>query len=167
MPVPPEDFRGALASWASGVTVVTTARDGLVYGVTVSSFASLSLDPPLITVSLANTNYLPSLVEASGHFGVSILAGDQQRISEYFSSPGRRPQPAFPEGLLARSWRTGSPLIEGAAAQVDCELEQTVPGGDHTIVIGRVVAARSDPAKPPLLYFRRGYRSLKEDGDGG
>jgi len=165
--VSPDDFRGALGSWASGVTVVTTELHGLMYGITVSSFASLSLDPPLITVSLANDNRLPSMIEQSGHFAVSILADDQREISLHFAQPGRVPATAFGHPVPTRRWTTGSPLIEGAVAQVDCELEQSVPGGDHTIMIGRVTGAHSDPGKLPLVYFRRDYRSLGEVNNGG
>ncbi|WP_322797127.1 flavin reductase family protein [Tepidiforma sp.] len=157
-----EDFKGALGSWASGVTVVTTELDGLVYGITVSSFSSLSVDPLLVLVSLADTNQLPRLIERSGRFAISILASDQAPVSQYFAISGREPAPAFDPSIDVERWVTGAPLIKGALAQLDCELHAALPGGDHTITIGRVVAARSNPEKQPLIYFRRGYRSLAE-----
>lgn len=165
--VSPEDFKGALGSWASGVTVVTTRLDGLVYGITVSSFASLSVDPLLITVSLADTNHLPGMIKKSKQFAVSILAADQQDISAYFAKSGRDPHKAFEPPVKASPWHTGSPIIEGAIAHLDCELEQAVQGGDHTIAIGRVIGAAFDPAKQPLVYFRRAYRSVSEVQHGG
>ncbi len=165
--VSPEDFKGALGSWASGVTVVTTALDGLVYGITVSSFSSLSLDPLLVMVALADSNHLPGMIKRSGQFAVSILAADQQDVSAYFATSGRDPQPAFDFPVEARPWHTGSPIIEGAIAHLDCELEQAIQGGDHTIVIGRVVGAAFDRERQPLVYFRRAYRSVTEVPHGG
>ena len=140
--VTPEDFKGALGSWASGVTIVTTKLDGLVYGITVSSFSSLSMEPRLILVSLQDSNHLPHMIRKSKHFGVSILAAGQE----------------------TEAMRTGSPLISGAIAQIDCELEEAIPGGDHTIAIGRVVGATFDATRLPLVYFRRAYRALNMDG---
>jgi len=161
--VSPEDFKGALGSWASGVTVVTTKLDDLVYGITVSSFSSLSMDPRLILVSLADSNHLPHMVKKSRKFGVSILAEGQEAVSAYFSTSGRNPTPSFDEGIDTVVMETGSPLIRGALAQIDCELEEAFPGGDHTIAVGRVLSATFDPDRLPLMYFRRAYRSLKMD----
>lgn len=165
--VSPDDFKGALGSWASGVTVVTTELDGLVYGITVSSFSSLSIDPLLILVSLADSNHLPGMIKKSQKFAVSILASDQQDISAYFAKSGRDPQPAFETPVQMRPWFTGSPVIEGAIAHLDCELDQAIQGGDHTIALGRVVGADFDATKQPLVYFRRAYRSVSEVQDGG
>lgn len=162
--VTPEDFKGALGSWASGVTIVTTKLDGLVYGITVSSFSSLSMEPRLILVSLQDSNHLPHMIRKSKHFGVSILAAGQEGVSAYFSTSGRDPAPAFDGEFATEAMRTGSPLISGAIAQIDCELEETVPGGDHTIAIGRVVGATFDATRLPLVYFRRAYRALNMDG---
>ncbi len=158
----PDDFRGVLASWASGVAVVATRHDGLVYGITVSSFASLSLDPLLVLVCLRNTNRLARMIRDAGRFAISILADEQADVARWFSESGREPIPAFPQfGTIDTP--TGSPIIDGAIAHLDCELEREVPGGDHSIVVGRVVGAASDPARRPLLYFRRAYRTLKLD----
>jgi flavin reductase (DIM6/NTAB) family NADH-FMN oxidoreductase RutF len=155
-----DDFKGALGSWASGVTVVTTELDGLVYGITVSSFSSLSVDPVLVLVSLADSNQLPGMIRRSKRFAVSILAAGQEHVSQYFATSGREPAPAFAPEIPTEQWLTGCPLITGAIAQLDCELHEALPGGDHTIVIGRVVGARYDPERAPLVYFRRAYRSL-------
>lgn len=157
-----DDFKGALGSWASGVTVVTTELDGLVYGITVSSFSSLSVDPVLVLVSLADTNHLPRMIRQSGRFAISILAEGQEDVSKYFATSGRDPAPAFDPSIPTEQWVTGCPLIPGAIAQLDCELHEALPGGDHTIIVGRVVGARFDPDRAPLIYFRRAYRSLAE-----
>ncbi len=157
-----DDFKGALGSWASGVTVVTTELAGQVYGITVSSFSSLSVDPVLILVSLADSNQLPGMIRESGRFAVSILAADQEDVSRYFATSGRAPAPAFDPSIPVEAWVTGAPLIAGAIAQLDCSLHEAVPGGDHTIVIGKVLGARYDPGRAPLIYFRRAYRKLAE-----
>ena len=100
-----DDFKTALAAWASGVSVVTTNADGMLYGLTVSSFTSLSLDPPLVLVCLNKENRLPEMIEASGGFAVSILHRGQQEASNYFASRGRQPTEGFTdvEGLWTSS----------------------------------------------------------------
>lgn len=160
--VHPDEFKAALASWAAGVTVVTTRHQGLVYGITVSSFSSVSLDPRLVSVCLADSNRLPRMIEESKHFAVSILAEEQQDVSGYFATPKREPVPRFEE-IGTIEWHTGSPIIDGAIAHLDCELYQAVPAGDHTIMIGRVLGAAASPEKTPLLYYRRNYRTLKPE----
>jgi len=158
----PDEFRGALASWASGVTVVATRLDELLYGITVSSFASLSLDPLLVLVCLDNTNRLARMIQNSGRFAVSVLAEGQAEIARWFAVSGREPVPAFDQfGTIEMS--TGSPIIAGAVAHLDCELERIVAGGDHSIVVGRVLGAASDPLRQPLVYFRRAYRTPRLD----
>ncbi len=162
MAVSADDFKGALGSWAAGVTVVTTKLDGLVYGITVSSFSSLSMDPLLVLVCLADSNRLPKMIEESRHFGVSILAQGQDAISGWFAKSGREPVKRF-DDFATETMETGSPLIAGALAHVDCEVDRLIPGGDHTIAIGRVVGADSHPGRKPLIYYRRGYRDLVLD----
>lgn len=159
--VSPDDFKGALGSWAAGVTIVTTKDSGQVYGLTVSSFASLSVDPLLILVCIQNSNRLAEMAQSSQHFGVSILAQGQDEISTFFAKSGRDPVPSY-DHIETAEWHTGSPLISGAIAQLDCKLHEAVPGGDHTILIGKVVGATSDPSKEPLIYYRRGYRKLTD-----
>lgn len=157
--VHPDDFKGALGSWASGVTIVTTKNEGLVYGITVSSFSSLSIDPLLIVVCLASSNRLPLMIERSGHFAVSILAQGQDNVASYFATSKREPVPEF-EDVGTIEVHTGSPIISGAIAHLDCEVHELLPGGDHVIAVGKVVGAASDPSLEPLLYYKRAYRSL-------
>ncbi|GAB4328700.1 MAG: flavin reductase family protein [Dehalococcoidia bacterium] len=161
-PVNPDDFKGALGSWAAGVTVVTTRHNGLVYGITASSFSSLSLDPLLVLVCIARSNHLADLVPQSGRYAVTVLAEGQDEISNWFAISGRDPVPAYDE-FDTFELETGSPLIRGGIAHLDCELEDALPGGDHIIAVGRVVAASFDPGARPLVYFRRGYRRLLLD----
>jgi len=154
-----DDFKGALGSWAAGVTVVTTRHDKLVYGLTVSSFSSLSLEPRLIMVCFANANHIVHMVKESNAFAVSILSEDQAEIANWFSRSGREPVETYAE-FTTIEWHTGSPIIAGAVAHLDCELESLVVRGDHTIAIGAVVGASFDATLKPLMYYRRGYRKL-------
>ncbi len=153
------DFRQALSSWASGVSVVTTANAGMLYGLTVSSFSSLSLDPPLVLVCLSNTNRMATMVQESGAFAVSILARGQEDASRYFARTGRMPTPDFVE--IDGEWTaSGQPVVKGALAWLVCRLTHTMGQGDHVIAIGQVLEAFSRPDGEPLLYWRRGYRLL-------
>lgn len=160
--VNPDDFKGALGSWAAGVTIVTTRHDGLVYGITASSFSSLSIDPLLVLVCIARSNHLAELVPQSGRYAVTVLAEGQDDISNWFAISGRDPVPAY-EAFDTFEMATGAPLIRGGIAHLDCELADALPGGDHIIAVGRVVAASFDPEKRPLVYFRRAYRKLLLD----
>lgn len=154
-------FRSVLSQWASGVSVVTSNDDGMLYGLTVSSFSSLSLDPPLVLVCLANSNRILSMIETSRGFAVSILASDQVAASNYFARPGRLPTPDFTE--IEGEWTaSGQPVIAGALAWMTCDLEVLLPQGDHTIVIGRVGETRVAEDKTPLLYWARSYRTIGE-----
>ena len=157
--VDPQAFKDALASWASGVTVLTTEHEGQVYGITASSFSTLSMDPLLVLVCIQNGNHLERMVPASGKFAVSVLASDQDAISNHFAISGRDPGPEL-DGFETFTDQTGSPILTGAIAHLDCELESVLPGGDHVIAVGRVVGAASDAGREPLLYFRRNYHGL-------
>jgi len=158
-PVDPETFKDALASWASGVTILTSEHEGQVYGITASSFSTLSMDPLLVLVCIQNGNHLERMVPASGKFAVSVLASDQDDVSNHFAISGRDPGPEL-DGFETFTDQTGSPILTNAIAHLDCELESVLPGGDHVIAVGRVVGAASDANRQPLLYFRRGYHGL-------
>ena len=158
----PDDFKGALGSWAAGVTVVSTILDGRVYGITVSSFSSLSIEPLLVLVSIQGSNTLAAMIPKSKVFAISVLADDQEAISNAFSKSGREPAATLGADVPTLDWHTGSPIVAGAIAHLDCRLETAIPGGDHTIMIGRVIGASFDAAKQPLIYFRRRYRNLTE-----
>jgi len=156
-----EQFKKALSCWASGVSVVATRDEGLIYGLTVSSFSSLSLHPPLVICCLNNANRMPDMIRSAGGFSVSILASHQVETSNYFASRGREPAPSFTdvrEGLAA----SGRPYVLGAAAWLDCTLHNAVVEGDHTIAIGRVLEIGAEPELDPLLYYQRAYRSVRD-----
>ena len=157
-----DQFKSALASWASGVSVVSAVEDGLSYGLTVSSFSSVSLTPPLIMVCIGNQNRLVGMVERTGKFAVSILARDQEQASNACATPRREPADALFDGPVMTT-PGGLPCVADAAGWVDCSLHDMVVQGDHTLLIGRGEAASGDDSRAPLLYFRRKYRGV-DDG---
>lgn len=153
-------FRDAMGSFATGVCVLgAKRRDGACVGMTVNSFTSVSLDPPLVLVCLGAQSPRSRAIIDPGRFAISVLADDQREMSNHFAQPG--------EGLAPETgWRAGlngAPVIDGAAAAVECDVETTHVSGDHMIVIGRVTHIETDPGREPLLYFRGGYRLL--DGE--
>jgi flavin reductase (DIM6/NTAB) family NADH-FMN oxidoreductase RutF len=149
-------FKNAMSHFASGVTVVTTEHEGKPFGMTVASFASLSLHPPLVLVCIEKTVKTHEAIAAAGKFGVSILSSSQQDISSQFAS---RAEDKF-SGIEIRRGVLGIPLIGGALTTVECSVENRLPGGDHTIFIGRVVDVQTIEGAP-LIYFRSGYREMR------
>ena len=152
-------FRQVLGNWGSGVTIVATpGRDGKPYGLTVSAFSSVSLDPPLILVCLDNRISGLQSFRDSGKFGVSILSEDQTELSTLFAKKdSQRPAELYFTG------RTGVPLINGALATLECKIQAIYAGGDHQILVGEVDSGALGTAKDgkgPLLYFRGKYAKL-------
>lgn len=157
MTITPEELRKAMRNWATGITIVTAAHEGTQHGMTVSSFTSLSLEPPLISVSLYQTSRTHGLVSASGHFGVTILADDQEEISNRFA--GRIPDTDDRlAGLDLETLVSGAPLITGGLTFFDCRVSQSIPVGTNTLFIGEVLGARSIDEGDPLIYFDQKYQ---------
>ena len=155
-------FKQACAMFPTGVTVVTTDRDGLVYGITANAFSSVSLQPPQVLVCVARQSKLHDMVMRSRKFAVSILSAEQAALSDYFARPGREPAPSFVEaGAVCEVHDTGAPVLEGCSAYFDCALAQAYDGGDHSIFVGDVLASGADAERRPLLYFGRGYRRFE------
>jgi flavin reductase (DIM6/NTAB) family NADH-FMN oxidoreductase RutF len=154
-----DKFRQVMGNFATGITVVTTyGPDGKPYGLTVNSFASVSLNPLLVVVCLDNRlTGLPSFKD-SKRFGVSILSEAQEELSRLFAKKdSERPSTIFFEGSH------GLPLLRHSLGCLECETVATYPGGDHTIFMGHVLAAEIMEAKSginPLLYFRGRYQRL-------
>jgi flavin reductase (DIM6/NTAB) family NADH-FMN oxidoreductase RutF len=155
MPVDDAQFKMAMSHFASGVTIVTTEHDGKAYGLTVASFASLSLHPPLVLVCIENSVKSRDALSASKKFGVSILGSEQSDVSNRFAS---KVDDKF-AGTATRRGELGLPLIDGALCSIECTLREELPGGDHTIFVGEVVDVRAREGAP-LVYFRSGYRQL-------
>ena len=156
MPIDDAGFRAAMAHFASGVTVVTTEHEGRAYGMTVASFASLSLHPPLVLVCIEKLVKTHDAIAAAGKFGVSILASGQADVSSRFAT---RSEDKF-AGLETDRGSLGVPLIRGAITTLECTLRQQLPGGDHSIFVGEVVHARTSEGAP-LLYFASGYHEMR------
>jgi flavin reductase (DIM6/NTAB) family NADH-FMN oxidoreductase RutF len=157
-PVPLDDalFKLAMSHFASGVTVVTTVDAGIPHGLTVASFASLSLHPPLVVICIETATKSHDAIANAGKFGVSILGADQAAISGRFAS--KEIDDRF-EGVAVRTGVLGVPLIENAICTIECRVYERLPGGDHTIFAGEVVAAHTREGAP-LVYFRSGYQHL-------
>ena len=159
MPASGEVFKQVLSRWASGVSVVTTNDDGQLYGLTVSSFSSVSLDPPLVMVCLNRGNRIVEMIERSGRFAVSILGRDQEAASNYFARPRREPTTDFTE--IDGEWvALELPIVKGAFAWAACSVHQLIMQGDHCIAIGQVEDGGTRGEGEPLLYFDRAYRSV-------
>ncbi len=148
-------FRQVMGHFASGVTVVTTAYEGRLTGLTVSSFTSLSLRPMLVLICINRQASSHNAIAAAGQFAVNILAEGQEYLSRRFAS-------SEPEKFTAETYELsprGLPLLKGCIAYIECQLHSSFPGGDHTIFVGEVVAASCNEARP-LLYYRSGYHAL-------
>lgn len=147
-------FRNALGTFATGVTLVTTLdRNSRPIAVTVNSFNSVSLDPPLVLFSLARTASSFEDFVAAGRFAVNILAADQQHLSTTYARPGTSEL----EEAAHQLGCCGCPVIEGALASFECRTLSTHEGGDHLIFIGEVQAICSREDGEPLLYYRGQY----------
>ncbi len=157
MPVDAESFKQALASWASGVTIITSRHADHVHGMTVSAFCSVSLSPPLVMVCLDKASNTLELVEAAKVFSVNVLAQGQEELSHRFASEEH--EDVRFEGLDCEQGANGCPHIPGAVSTMDCRVVDTLDAGDHVIYIGEVDAAQFTD-RLPLVYLRAAYRSL-------
>ncbi len=153
--------------WATGVTIVTANHNGLQHGMTVSSFTSVSLDPPLILVCLERTTRTRQLVLDSAHFGVNVLTAGQEELSNRFAGRISDLEDRF-VGLETFTLESGAPFFAGALAWIDCRVSAVVEMSSHTIIIGQVFGVQSPEnnqgSLQPLLYFNRQYRMLEDRG---
>jgi 3-hydroxy-9,10-secoandrosta-1,3,5(10)-triene-9,17-dione monooxygenase reductase component len=156
MSVDPASFRRALGQFATGVTVVTT-RDAIGHplGLTVSSFCSVSLHPPLVLVCIDHRSEANAGMRESGAFVVNVLAEDQEEVSRRFAAPGR----AKVDGFRFDEGKQGIPLVPGALAHVECRVRSFHDEGDHTVWVGEVRSLSAHPGRP-LLHHAGAYRRL-------
>ena len=153
----PRTLRDALGCFGTGVTVVTTIdQGGQPVGLTANSFTSVSLDPPLILFSLAQFSQNLEVFQSAGRFAVNVLHIGQQPTSDRFARPTEN---RF-EGVDWENWSLGVPILNGSLANFECETYAIHDGGDHDIFVGRVVRARFEAQRDPLLYFRGRYRRI-------
>jgi len=154
-----------MGSFATGVTIITVDQDGEVHGMTANAFTSVSLDPMLVLVCVDHRARTHAHLHARKRFGVNVLAGDQQSISEYYARSTESHQHAEQAGARFDRTALGTPVLQGALAYLECRLHSAQKAGDHTIFIAEVedVVVRDGD---PLLYFRSQYRRLKEAPSG-
>lgn len=162
MPANPEELRQAMRLWTTGVTIVSAQHNNRRHGMTVSSFTSLSLDPPLVLVSLEQVTKTHRLVQQAGYFGVTILDESQQQISDRFAGRITEYSDRFSD-LETFTMVSGTPLLVGGLAWLDCRVVVTYQAGNHTVFIGEVLAVKSEATGQPLLYYDRDYRRLDRD----
>jgi flavin reductase (DIM6/NTAB) family NADH-FMN oxidoreductase RutF len=160
-PFSTRDLRNVLGTYPTGVTVITTQGASEPYGMTANSFTGVSFDPPLVLVCAMSQEQGAAIISANGHFAVNVLTAEQEAISRHFASRKRPRGPdAFAE-IAHRRLVTGAPIIDGAAAYLDCSLVAEYEAGDHMILIGEVLALGTEPSGPsPLVYFAGGYRTF-------
>ena len=159
MTLDPEQLRHSMRAWSSGVTVVTAAHAGEQHGMTVSSFTSVSLEPPLIIISLHTDSRTHRLISAAGAFAVSILSAEQIEISDRFAGRIADNDDRF-DGLETETFVTGAPAIKSALGRLDCRITQAIPAGMNTIFLAEVVAAHGEVEGQPLVYHNRKYWKL-------
>ncbi|MFI0931004.1 flavin reductase family protein [Streptomyces sp. NPDC021019] len=151
LPVDPDEFRRVLGHFASGVTVIT-ARDGDgPAGFACQSFASLSLDPPLVSFMVARTSTTWPRIARAGAFCVNILGAEQGALCRGFAVSGADKFAGVTHGAAPV---TGSPLLDSVPAWIDCRVHAVHTGGDHLIVVGRVEALGATDEGEPLLFHR-------------
>ena len=154
-------FRRALGCFATGITVVTAVGQerGPGFGITINSFTSLSLDPPLVLFCLGRNSLLYEGFTTVAEFAINVLAEDQGPLSMHFSNPTT--QRSW-QAIGATATAAGTPLLDGCTAHLVCSPEAIHDGGDHVIVVGRVQSLDWQPEGRPLLYFRGRYGRLGE-----
>lgn len=161
-PITEQNFRDTLSYYPTGVSAVCAVWNNAPVGMTIGSFFSISLDPPLVGLCVRQgSSTWPKIAEA-GVFAVNVLANDQRVISDALAAPG---DDKFTD-IAWRSGVTGSPLVDGSLAHVECVIDQSLPVGDHWIVVGRVVNLDTHPEAEhkvePMLFYRRTYGTFEE-----
>ncbi|MCX2182040.1 flavin reductase family protein [Streptomyces sp. SKN60] len=148
-------FKDVMAGVSGPVTVVTAFDQGVPHGTTVTAFASLSLDPPMVTVALSETSTLLPRIIRSGRFGVNVLAASQEELAGRFA---RRDVDRF----AGADWHAdnGLPRLAGCLGWVTCDIAGTVRGGDHVLLLGAVTGARRSFREAPLIYVDRAFGTL-------
>jgi flavin reductase (DIM6/NTAB) family NADH-FMN oxidoreductase RutF len=152
-----DDLRALMRRFPSGVAVVTVDASGQRLGLTVSSLLSLSLEPPLVGVSVSRQAALHELLRESGGFAASLLAGGQEWLAQHFARGV--PPIAMWHGVATRAGAAGAPLLAGALGWLECRLAGEHPVGDHTFFVGEVLSAELGEQAPPLLFLESTYRT--------
>ncbi|MGH3132104.1 MAG: flavin reductase family protein [Gaiellaceae bacterium] len=152
-----DELRHAMRRFAAGTVVVTVAADGLPLGLTVGSLVSLSLEPPLVGISIGHQSSVHEPLRQAGRFVVNVLAGDQAHLAQHFARSV--PPIALWTGIGTRPGEYPEPLLEGALAWLECRTWAEYEAGDHTIFVGEVLSTELGRTGPALVYVGGGYRS--------
>ena len=155
-----ENLRNAMRQWVSGVAVVTSVCGSAQAGTTISSFTSISLDPPLILINLAVENPIQTMIEQSGVFGISVLGEDQSNISDLFAGYNKEIKDRF-KAIKTFTLKSGVPFIEGGVAFVDCKVFHRCLMPKSVVIVGKVMDGKSKEGQKPLIFLNRGYVNLK------
>ncbi|PVH28570.1 flavin reductase family protein [Pararhodobacter oceanensis] len=161
-PATERQFRDALGAFSTGVTVITTDSAIGPLAITANSFASLSLDPPLVLWSPAKASRRFEAFAEAPHFAIHVLAADQAALGAHFARQGHDFN--LPDGQVASVNAQGVPILPGCLAVFECAFEARHDGGDHAIIIGRVVAARHRNAAPLVFHAGRFGQFIAKDG---
>lgn len=154
-----ETLRRAMRAWTTGVTVVTATHAGERYGMTVNSFTSLSLEPPIIAVALRKLTHTHELVEKSGEFAITVLAANQGHLSDRFAGKIPEITDRF-EGVETDRLILDAPLLKGGVAYFNCRVVNAIPVGENTLFVAEVIAAQGEGEGDPLVYHNRVFWKL-------
>lgn len=160
MSVSAELFRNTLAKFCTGVTIVTTKNQDGLHGLTVNSFTSVSLDPPLILICIQKNGSSHSTLSRSETFVVNILSAEQKELSDRFANSALDSEERF-RGLNFRISENGVPILAGNLGHLECRVVNQFEGGDHTIFIGQVENGDFSKGRQPLLFYESGYARLE------
>ncbi len=150
------ELRNALGRFATGVCLITTVtEEGVPMALTANSFSSVSLDPPLVLWNLQDSSDVYDIFATPKHFAINVLALEQQDLSNQYAKKGQHEI----EAAHFDAGKFGAPIIKNALVSFECELETTHPGGDHLIIVGRILDMQ-ERAGEPLLFYAGGYREL-------
>jgi flavin reductase (DIM6/NTAB) family NADH-FMN oxidoreductase RutF len=159
MPIPLDQFKHVMRQWVSGVTIVTLQAGDRMHGLTVSGFLGVSLEPPLVAVSIGQELTSYRLLAENAAYAVNFLRDDQRELSDRFA--GRLGDVDRFAGLTTHTASTGAPILDDCLAWLDCRVVATHAVGDHTLYVGEVVAAKMNAQASPLLYWNADYRELE------
>lgn len=159
MPIDAARYRQIIGHFPTGVTVITTAHEGWLHGMTANAITSVSLNPLLLLVCVDKTAHAHGQIEKAGTFAVNILSEDQEEISRLFAATAE-PERNSMRGASYHFGPNGCPLLDDALAYFECRVADRAQGGDHTVFIGQVLDGDLLRETVPLVFFRGGYRKL-------
>ena len=159
MPLDPEKLRHAMRAWTTGVAIVTSIYEDQQYGMTVNSFTSISLEPPLISIALRQLTHTHELVVKSGMFSITVLTAAQKELSDRFAGkmPGLIDRFA---GVQTETISLDSPVFKDGMAYFDCRVISSMPVGENTLFVAEVLDASGEGTGEPLVYHNREYWKL-------